>query len=115
MRGRTLEEKRYGPGIRPGPLRRLVAPWPGCGVEGCGSSVAGSIEIFVDAHDPGVDWYLNLLRRLPLGSWVRVRFCLAHLQAVSERSIQEQEEPDLWEPGRDNPPVMINPPRLERA
>lgn len=113
LRGKTLVEKAYGPGFRETPHREAVAPWPGCGVEGCQAAVYGSIEMFVDDVPPAVDWYTKILRRLPQQVWVRVKFCQDHLADVTRRSVDEyQEEPDLWAPWRASPPVLTHPPKL---
>jgi len=114
MRGRTLEEKRYGPGFRPGPVVRTAAPWPGCSVEGCPDPVHGTAELYVDDPPPTLDWYTRVLAKLPARTWTRLGFCESHLRAVVERSEDYQTQPDLWAPGRDNPPVLPRPVKLLR-
>lgn len=106
MRGRTLLEKRHGVGMREGPVQVTTAPWSGCGAEGCGSQPAGSIELYVDESMPIIDWYSRLLSKLPPRVWVRVAFCLQHLEAVVERGEEIMENVDSWAPGAVNPPVL---------
>src|SRR6266550_7441841 len=113
LRGKTLVEKAYGPGFREAPHREAVAPWPGCGIEGCASPVYGSMELYVDDYPPLVDWYSRLLKRLPQNVWTRVKFCQSHLAEVTRRSVDDyQELPDLWAPWRASPPVLTHPPKL---
>jgi hypothetical protein len=116
MRRPTLLERKYGEGYRDTPHRKAVAPWHGCGVEGCGDPTYGSIEMYVDDVPPMMDWYSRILAKLPAGVWTTVGFCDAHLSEVVQRSVYELlEEPDLWAPGRSSPPVLTHPPKVTGA
>ena len=113
MRRPTLLEKVYGPGFREEPHRKTKAPWPGCGVAGCGDPVYGSCELYVDDSPPALDWYTRLLARLPARIWTEVKFCKSHLSDVMYRSVEEAwDMPDLWAPWRANPPVLAHPPKV---
>jgi hypothetical protein len=113
VRGKTLVEKAYGPGFRDTPHMQAVAPWPGCGVEGCTDPVYGSRELYVDDPPPVFDWYTKLLARLPLRVWTDVKFCQGHMADVTVRSVEEPwDNPDLWAPWRASPPVLTHPPKL---
>lgn len=110
MRGKTLEEKRFGPGFRPILQTFQAIGIEGCGVEGCGDMPVGSVELYVDDYPQVVDWYTRILAKLPSpGAWWRVPFCLGHLEDVCQRSLDVQEEPDIWAPGRENPFVLLRP------
>ena len=112
-RGKTLLEKMYGPGFRPMPTLSAVAPWAGCGVEGCSSAPYGSVELYVDDPPPMLDWYTRTLGRLPQNTWTTVKFCQSHLEAVIQRSVYDQwDAPDNWAPWRASPPVLTHPPKL---
>jgi hypothetical protein len=114
MRRPTLVEKTYGPGFRPVPHREVVAPWSGCGVEGCSDQVYGSIEMYVDDVPPTMDWYTRVLAKLPQNVWTTVGFCQSHMEDVVRRSVYDmQSEPDLWAPWRASPPVLTHPPKLK--
>lgn len=113
LRGTLLVEKVYGPGFREEPHRQQTAPWPGCGVESCADPIYGSVELWVDDAPPALDWYTRLLSKLPPRVWTEVKFCQGHLADVTRRSVDEAwNQPDLWAPWRDNPPVLIHPPKV---
>lgn len=112
MRGKTLAEKRYGDGFRPVPVLSEVVTFKHCAVGDCGDPVAGSIELYVDDTPPMLDWYSKLLGKLAPGVWTRMPFCVGHMQDVVHRSLDLMDEPDLWAPGRMNPPVLQHPPVL---
>lgn len=112
MRGRTLDEKRYGPGFRPGPVLERVVTFDHCAAEPCADPVAGSIELYVDDVPPALDWYTRILAKLTPGAWTRTPFCIGHMQDVVHRSLDMMDEPDLWAPGRASPPVLQHPPKL---
>ena len=118
LRGKTLDEKKYGPGYRPGITEYAVAPWAGCGVEldnghRCSSKVAGSIEMYVDDCPPRMDWYTRLLAKLPPNVWTTVKFCEAHFAEVTRRSTLDLwDTPDQWAPWRASPPVLTHPPKV---
>lgn len=114
LRGKTLDEKRYGPGFRPVASISVVAPFSGCGVADCSSPVYGSMELYVDDTPPSLDWYSRMLAKLPQNIWTTVEFCQSHLADVVQRSVYDmQDEPDLWAPWRANPPVLTHPPKLK--
>jgi hypothetical protein len=113
LRGKTIEEKLYGPGFRPTPHREVKAPWAGCGIEGCSNKPHGSVELYVDDPPPIMDWYTRMLAKLPAQAWATVKFCEAHLKDVIQRSVYDfQDEPDLWAPWRASPPVLVHPPKV---
>jgi len=113
MRRPTLNEKRYGKGFREGPsLTVYVQTYHRCAVEGCGDKVYGTCELYVDDLPPALDWYTKILSKLQPQQWNVVPFCFGHLEDAMKRSVQAIEEPDLWAPGRENPPVLPRPPKL---
>lgn len=117
MRRPTLDEKRYGPGFRPGPSPTVepVRTYKHCAVDECPDPVWGTAELWVDDVPPMIDWYSKLLRVLKdkyPGAWVVTPFCHGHLEGVVQRSEELMENPDLWAPGRDNPPILPRPPKL---
>lgn len=115
MRGRTLAEKNFGRGFRDRMLQFVVRVIPTCQVEGCRGRTAGILLLYVDAHPPGRDWYAKLVRSIAVGAETEVGLCEAHVVAVVERDEEMMMNPDLWEPGRENPPVMPGPGRLIRS
>ena len=113
LRGKTLDEKRYGPGYRPGITEYAVAPWKGCGVEGCSDRIHGSVELYVDDSPPVLDWYSKVLSKLPVNVWTTVKFCESHLAEVMRRSTMDLwDTPDQWAPWRASPPVLTHPPKV---
>jgi hypothetical protein len=112
LRGKTLDEKRYGGGFRPEPVAFVRAPFAGCGVQPCTDPIYGSVEMFVDDSPPQLDWYSRLLAKLPARKWVRMGFCMRHLEDVVARSLDAMDEPDGWAPWRESPPVLLHPPEL---
>jgi hypothetical protein len=113
VRGKTLVEKAYGPGFRDTPHMQAVAPWPGCGYEGCGDPFFGKHELYVDDPPPALDAYTRMLSKLPAHTWTWVSFCKGHFDDVSLRSGGELwDNPDLWAPWRASPPVLMHPPKL---
>jgi hypothetical protein len=116
MRRPTLDEKRYGPGFRPGPSPQVVIKtYKKCAVENCDDPIYGTAELFIDDVPPAVDWYTTLLRKMVekySHSWVTIPFCEGHLKEVIERAEEVIQEPGLWAPGRENPPVLPRPPKL---
>lgn len=113
MRGKTLDEQRYGPGFRPWPYH--VSPagtYEQCAVDSCGDPVYAVATLYVDDHPPALDWYTRLLSKLELGADCEVPLCAGHSREVIERSEEMMDDPDLWAPGRENPPVLPSPPRL---
>jgi len=119
MRRPTLEEKRYGPGFRPGPSP-TVEPAPTityrhCAVDECPDTVFGTAELWVDDVPPMLDWYSKLLKVLKdkyPGAWVVTPLCQGHLEGVVQRSEEMMESPELWAPGRENPPMLPRPPKI---
>jgi hypothetical protein len=113
MRRPTLDEKRYGPGFRPGPSPQVVIKtYKHCAVEACDDPVYGTAELFIDDTPPQLDWYTRLLAKLPLHSWIIIPFCQGHLKEVIHKAEEVIQEPGLWAPGRDNPPVLPRPPKI---
>jgi hypothetical protein len=116
MRRPTLNEKRYGEGFREGPSPSIfVKSYKHCAVDTCDDPVYGTMEIFVDDAPVDVDWYSKLMRLLQEKyphAWVVTPFCKGHLEAVVRRATDVLDEPDLWAPGRNNPPVLPRPPKV---
>ena len=82
-------------------------------MEGCTDPVYGSVELFVDDAPPILDWYTRLLSKLPARAWTAVKFCQGHLADVTQRSVYDMyDQPDLWAPWRESPPVLTHPPKL---
>jgi hypothetical protein len=108
----TLAEKRNGPGYRDRLLTHEVRVFHACGVEGCGDPVYCVLTLYVDAHPPGRGWYEKLLRTLVLGVDTEVGLCMGHARDVIELDDEWATQPERWEPGRVNPPVMPGPGRL---
>ena len=115
MRGRTLLEKLYGPGMRPPPEGSYRQDLSRCGVQDCPDPVYGTCELMVDDKPPRGDWYANLLRALPQWRYVRVAFCQAHLFEVGARSVDAADDPDSWAPGRENPYILTRPPKVNHG
>lgn len=115
MRGPTLQEKRYGPGFRPVPVRRVHAPWPGCAAEvgdhPCADPPIGEAELWVDDTPPALDWYSKLLSKLPVQTWTWVKLCERHF-TESVVKAEELVNPDTWAPWRTNPAVLVRPPLM---
>ena len=114
MRVKTLQQKNYGAGFRPGPLVQATAPWTGCAAElkaghKCMGEVWGSTEIYVDEAPPGVGWYERLLRSIPARTWVRMSFCEPHARDVIAKTDETFEEPDIWAPQTENPFFLPRP------
>jgi hypothetical protein len=68
--------------------------------------------MFVDDAPPQLDWYSRLLARLPERTWVRMGFCMKHLEDVVARSLDTMDITDRWAPWRENPPMLFRPPKL---
>jgi len=116
MRRPTLNEKRYGEGFREGPSPQAsVKTFKHCAIEGCGDRIYGTCELYVDDVPPALDWYTKMLSKLEPLHWNIVPFCFGHLEDVVKRSNEFMEEPDLWAPGRENPPVLPRPPKIIRS
>lgn len=112
MRRPTLDEKRYGPGFRPYPMHHIVRTFNVCAVDGCADPVYGVVTLYVDDHPPAMDWYTRLLRTLPIGADTDVGLCTGHAREVIVRDEEFMMDPDLWAPGRENPPVLPSPMRV---
>lgn len=116
LRGKTLDEKRYGPGYRPVPSLTKVMRFDGCAVMDCTTPVHATIELYVDDAPPITDWYTKLLGAIYAkhpNTYVRVGFCEPHMTEVVQRSVYDiAEDPDQWAPWRDSPPVLPRPPKL---
>ena len=110
--GKTLAEKNYGDGFRDRLIRFAYRVVKTCQVEGCSNRTVAVLTLYVDAHPPGLDWYAKLLRSLEVGVETEVGVCAQHSVAIAELDEEMMMNPDLWEPGRVNPPVMPGPGRL---
>jgi hypothetical protein len=83
-------------------------------VKPCAGRVYGTMEVYVDDRPPTtVDWYSKLLMRVwEAGygrTWVVLGFCQGHSSEMLKLAEEVLLEPDLWAPGRDNPPVFPHP------
>lgn len=114
MRGLTLDEKRYGPGFRPWGMHHVVRTFERCAVTGCDDPVYGVATLYVDDHPPALDWYTRLLNTLEIGADTDVGLCQGHSAEVIDRDEELMMNPDLWAPGRANPPVLPGPMRLTK-
>ena len=119
MRGLTLDQKRYGPGFRPGPLRQTEVPWTGCSAmttveHQCTDPVVGKLCLWVDETPPPIpgDWYLRLLQRIPPRVDVWVPLCQGHFAEACARSIEDMDSEKMWAPGATNPSILPKPPLL---
>jgi hypothetical protein len=112
MRGRTLAEKQNGPGFRDRLLGHVIRIFKRCAVEGCQQRTYAVLTLYVDAHPPGWGWYERLIRSIPVGNDTEVGLCKSHSAEVIARDLEWMDSPELWEPGRENPPVMPGPGRL---
>lgn len=78
-------------------------------VKECRDQLHGSMEVFVDDPVPAMDDYNRLMRqifsRYPK-SWVRVHACAGHLQEMIQKAVEFMDNPDLWNPHIDNPPIL---------
>ena len=118
----TLLQKNYGAGIRAGLMLTYIQPFNGCAAEvgigghRCTQAPYGSIELYVDEAPPTGTWFEKLMRdlaaSLPQNSWARMIFCENHLAEAAARSIEYQENFDLWSPAEYSPPVLPRPPKL---
>ncbi len=111
LRGRTLAEKRNGPGFRDRLLTHEVRVLQDCAVHDCADPVTAILTLYVDAHPPGLGWYERLLRTIDIGVDMEVGLCIGHAEDVVARDEDFAMHPELWEPGRVNPPVMPGPSR----
>jgi hypothetical protein len=109
MRRPTLDEKNFGPGFRDRLVTHGVRVFHDCAIPTCGDGVYAVVRLYVDAHPPGMDWYTRLVRSIPLGEETDVGLCQGHAADVVARDLEFMDNPDLWEPGRENPPVMPGP------
>lgn len=111
VRGRTLAEKRNGPGFRDRLLTHEVRVLERCSVQTCTDAVTAVLTLYVDAHPPGLGWYEKFLRSIPIGADTEVGLCIGHSQEVIALDEEWAMHPEMWEPGRVNPPVMPGPGR----
>ena len=111
VRGRTLAELQNGPGFRDRLLGHEVRVFRACIVESCMDPVTAVLTLYVDAHPPGLGWYERMLRTLPIGADTEVGFCTGHAGDVIALDEEWAMHPEMWEPGRINPPVMPGPSR----
>lgn len=111
-RGRTLAEKANGPGYRDRLLTHSVRVARTCAVPSCSDPIHAVLGLYVDAHPPGRGWYERLLRQIPVGAETEVGLCAGHSVEVMQRDDELMDSPDLWEPGRENPPVLPGPGRI---
>lgn len=111
MRRPTLAEKANGPGYRDRLLTHDVQVLHDCRVETCTDPVNVVLTLYVDAHPPGLGWYEKLLRTIPVGVDIEIGFCFGHAGDVIALDDEWADHPELWEPGRVNPPVMPGPGR----
>lgn len=113
--GRTLGEKRNGAGYRPDLLHFDVISWDHCAIEGCEQRATSHMEVYVDDSPPVLDAITRLLARIfeRYGrGWVDTPFCLDHGYEMLRYGLDYIEDPDLWAPGRENPPVFPHPLKL---
>jgi len=111
MRGLTLAEKQNGPGFRDRLVTFRVRIFHHCSIPGCSDVATSVLRLYVDAHPPGMDWYARFLRTLVIGEETDVGLCMGHAGEVLALDEELMMNPDLWEPGRQNPPVMPGPGR----
>lgn len=111
IRRPTLAEKQNGPGFRDRLLTHGVQVLRDCRVETCSDPVTVILTLYVDAHPPGLGWYEKLLRTIEIGVDMEVGFCTGHAADVIALDEEWALHPELWEPGRVNPPVMPGPGR----
>jgi len=111
----TLGEKQNGAGFRDRLLTHEIRVFRTCAVETCRDPVYCVLTLYVDAHPSGLDWYARLLRTFAIGVDTEVGLCVGHGADVIALGEELMETPDLWEPGRANPPVMPGPGRLVMA
>lgn len=114
MRGKTLREKAFGPGYRDRLLTHTIRVFERCVVAGCNQPCYAILGLYVDARPPASQrgWYADVLRSIPVGSETELGFCTSHAEDVIHMDYEFMDNPDLWEPGRTNPPVMPGPGRL---
>jgi hypothetical protein len=114
VRGLTLGEKANGPGYRDRLLSSEVRVFERCLVEGCTAKPEIVLQLYVDAHPAPSerDWYSKMLRTLAVGVETECGFCAPHARDVIAWDLEFLDDPDLWEPGRANPPVLPGPGRL---
>jgi len=111
LRGRSLAELRNGPGFRDRLLTHEVRVFHNCLVDACADPVTAVLTLYVDAHPPGLGWYEQMLRTIQVGVDTEVGLCTGHATDVVALDEEFAMHPELWEPGRVNPPVMPGPAR----
>jgi hypothetical protein len=109
MRRPTLDEKRYGPGFRDRLITHEVYVSDTCRVETCADPVHAIVRLYIDAYPPENNWYADLLKTLTIGAENDIGLCFGHAADVVAMDEEYMDNPDLWEPGRENPPVMPGP------
>lgn len=114
LNGKTLGEKRNGPGWRDyqtpqvGTVTFTQCFWS----DDCGDPVEMVVEQSIDDHPPVIDAYTRMLAKLPVGAFVSAGFCMGHGEEVVQYGLQVLEDPDTWAPGRENPFVFPHPPKM---
>lgn len=114
--GPTLAEKRYGKEYRAEVAQSFtVKSFEKCSFEGCTDRVECTMQVWVDDGPPAVDAVTRFLLKLfnKFGrAWVTAPFCIGHGMELAQYGLEYLDEPDLWAPHRESPPMFPQPVKM---